>query len=107
MQKFMKKRKKRREKKWTQKFLRYWKQWILRCLPEKKRNNKDIPCSLAKIFSSFKREIYVKEHSRIRLATIYIHQTFHTHAHLDLIVWHFSLWIHCLTLQYIHCKYAL
>jgi hypothetical protein len=35
-----------------------------------------------------------------------IHKIFHTHAHLDLIVPYFSLWIHCLTLHYMHCKYA-
>ena len=43
------------------------------------------------------------EHSRIRLATIYI---FHTHAHLDLKVWHFSPWILVLTLQYMQYKYV-
>ena len=48
-------------------------------------------------------ERYVfKEDNRIRLATI-----FHTHAHLDLIVWPNSLWIWGLTLQYMHCKYVL
>ena len=46
-------------------------------------------------------KICFKEHSRIRITTIYI---FHTHAHLDLRVWHFSPWILVLTLQYIQCK---
>ena len=59
------------------------------------------------MFPSFKKRYVFKEHSRIRLATIYIHQIFHTHAHLDLIVWLNSLWIQGLTLQYMHCKYAL
>jgi hypothetical protein len=46
------------------------------------RNEKDSPCSLAKVFFEFQtREICFKEHSRIRIATIYI---FHTHTHLDL-----------------------
>jgi hypothetical protein len=62
------------EKKWTQKCLRYWKQWVLRCPPKKRKMNKDSPCSLAEIFPSFKWEIYVfKEQSRIRIATIYPH----------------------------------
>ena len=30
----------------------------------------------------------------------------HTHAHLDLRVWHFSPWIPDLTLQHIQYKYA-
>ena len=33
-----------------------------------------------------KREMCCKEHSRIRLATLYIHLMFQTHAHLSLIV---------------------
>ena len=32
---------------------------------------------------------------------------FHTHAHLDLRVWHFSLWILDLTLQHMQYKYAI
>jgi hypothetical protein len=49
---------------------------------KKKKERKDSPCSLAKVFSKFQtRETCFKEHSRIRIATIYI---FHTHAHLDL-----------------------
>jgi hypothetical protein len=52
-------------------------------------NEKDNPCSLAKVFSRFQtRETWFKKHSRIRIATIYI---FHTHAHFDLRVWHFLL----------------
>ena len=34
-----KKRKKRVEKKWTQKCPRYLKQWVLRCPPEKRRRD--------------------------------------------------------------------
>ena len=36
------------------------------------------------------------------ISNIYPHTTY-----LDFIVWLNSLWIHCLTLQYMHCKYAL
>ena len=57
-----------------------------------------------KVFLRFQsREICFKEYSRIMLATIYIH----THAHLDLRVWHFSPWILVLTLQYMQYKYIL
>ena len=31
----------------------------------------------------------------------------HTHAHINLRVWHFSPWILVLTLQYMQCKYVL
>ena len=56
-------------------------------------------------FSKFQtRETCFKEHSRIRLDTIYIY--IHTYAHLDLRVWHFSPWILVLTLQYMQCKYV-
>ena len=56
-----------------------------RCLPKKRRNKKREMNKIAHVFlqSIFKfqtREICFKEHSRIRLATIYID----THAHLDL-----------------------
>jgi hypothetical protein len=44
-----------------------------------------------------------KERSRIRLATKY----FHTHAHLDLRVWHSPPWIPALTRQYVHGKYVI
>ena len=83
---------------------------------KKEKMNKIAHVFLAKLLSSFKWEIYFqaskeryvfKEHSRIRLATIYIHHIFHTHAHLDLIVWLNSLWIRGLTLQYMYYKYAL
>jgi hypothetical protein len=33
--------------------------------------------------------------------------TFHTHAHFDLRVWHFSPWILDLTLQYMQYKYVI
>jgi hypothetical protein len=53
---------------------------------KKKDVNKDSLCSHKNISSPNKREICFKEHRRIRLATIYIHQIFHIHAYLDLIV---------------------
>jgi hypothetical protein len=66
------------------KCLRYLKQWVLRCLPEKKRKkkkmNKIAHVFLPSIFKFKIREIRFKEHSRNRIATIYIH----TPAHLDL-----------------------
>ena len=62
---------------------------------------------LTKIFQvPIKREMSFNEHSRITLATKYSTQT-HTHAQLDLRVCHISPWVHCLTQQYIQCKYAL
>ena len=83
---------------------RYWKQWVLRCPPEKRKEmNKIAYVFLQNIFWVSKERYVFKEHSRIKLATIYIH----THAHLDLIVWLNSLWIRGLTLQYMYCKYAL
>ena len=84
------------------------KQWVLRC-PAKKNKwmmNKIAP-ALSKCFQDPNERFVFKEHSRIRLATIFIPTIFHTHAHIDLIVWLNSLWIHCLTLQYMYCKYAL
>jgi len=48
------KKRKKELKKWTQRCLKYLKQSVLRCLPKK---NKDSPCSLAKVFPSFEREI--------------------------------------------------
>ena len=64
---YSEKRRKKVEKKWTQKCLRYWKQWVLRCPPEK-RENKNSPYSCK--YLKFQQERYVfKEHSRIRLAT--------------------------------------
>jgi hypothetical protein len=68
----------------------YWKKWAsvqdiennwyLDACHEKKREKKkekkekkDSPCSLAKVFSKFQtRDTCFKEHSRIRIATIYI-----------------------------------
>ena len=38
-----KEKKKNDEKKWTQKCLRYLKQWVLRCPPEKNKMNKIAP----------------------------------------------------------------
>jgi hypothetical protein len=48
-------------------------------------------------------DICFKEQSRIRLATKY----FHTHAHLDLRVWHSPPRIPALIRQYMHGKYAI
>ena len=70
---------------------------------EKREMNKIAHVFLQSIFLVPKVRYAFKEHSRIRLATIYIH----THAHLDLIVWLNSLWILGLTLQYMYCKYDL
>ena len=39
MQKLLKKEEKNDEKKWTQKCLRYLKQWVLRCLPKKRKRD--------------------------------------------------------------------
>jgi hypothetical protein len=65
--------------------------------------NKIAHVFLQKYFQISKEKYVFKEHSRIRLATIYIH----THIHLDLIVWLNSLWTRGLTLQYMYYKYAL
>jgi hypothetical protein len=79
---------------------RYWKQWVLKCPPEKKERKKERKMNkiahdfLQKCFKFQSRETFFKEHSRIRIATIYIH----SHAHLDLRVWYFSPWILILTL---------
>ena len=51
-------------------------------LKKEKKMNKIAPVFLQKNFEVSKERYVFKEHSRIRLATIY----FHTHAHLDLIV---------------------
>ena len=69
MQKFMKKEE---EKKNGHKSVRDIKNNVYLDARLKKRENKDNPCSIAKMFPNFKREICVKEHNRIRLATIYI-----------------------------------
>jgi hypothetical protein len=43
---------------------------------KRKKERKDSPCSLAKVLSKFQtRETCLKEHSRIRVATIYIPPT--------------------------------
>ena len=44
---------------------------------------RDSPCSLAKIFTSFKERYVFKEHSRIRSATIYIH---HISLHMHILI---------------------
>ena len=70
---------------------------------KEKEMNKIAHVFLQNCFQVQKVRYDFKEHSRIRIATIYIH----THAHLDLIVWLNSLWIWGLTLQYMYCEYAL
>jgi hypothetical protein len=54
------------------------KQWVLQCPPEKEKK-RDSPYSLARSFSKsqIKKDKSLKEHSRIRLATIYS-----THMHI-------------------------
>ena len=54
---------------------RYWKQWILRCPPEKKKKkmNKIAHVLLQSCFQVSKERYIFKEQSRIRLATIYPH----------------------------------
>jgi hypothetical protein len=101
---FIKKREKRIEK--MDKCPRYPKQWVLRCPPKNENEMNKIAMFSCNCFQVSKERYIFKEHSRIRLATI-ISTIFHTHAHLDLIVWLNSLWIQGLTLQYMYCKYAL
>ena len=48
-----------------------------------------------------------KVRERSYLQKEYIHTFFHTHARLDLGVWHFSPWILYLTLQHMQYKYAI
>ena len=67
-----KKKKKRVEKK-IYKCPRYWKQWVLRCPPEKEEMNKIAHVFLQSCFQVSKERYVFKEQSRIRLATIYIH----------------------------------
>jgi hypothetical protein len=76
---------------------------------KKREMNKIAHVFLQKYFQVFKERYVFKEHSRIRLATIYIQSTtyIYTHAHLDLIVWLNPLWIQGLTLQYMYYKFAL
>ena len=78
---FIKKEKRRKSIEKIDKCPRYLKQWVLRCPPEKKKKkemNKIAHVFLQK-FSKFQtREICFKEHSRIRIATIYMS----THMHI-------------------------
>ena len=80
-------KKKRKELKKMDKCPRYLKQWVLRCLPEKKRKemNKIAYVFLQKYLQVSKERYVFKEHSRIRLAIIYP-PYIHTHAQLDLII---------------------
>ena len=79
MQKLFKKKRKRDEKK-IDKCLRYLKQWVLRWPPKKRERemNKIAHISLQSCFQVLKERYIFKEHSRNRLATIYIH---HIHPH--------------------------
>ena len=61
---------------------RYLKQWVHRCWLEKnKEMNKIAPIFLQNYFYVSKERYVFKEHSRIRLATKYIHHT-STHMHI-------------------------
>ena len=90
------------------KCLRDLKQWVLRCPPKKREEMNKIAYVFLQSCFQVSKEIYVfKEHSRIRLATIYIH---HIYPHTC------TFWFDCMTqlsldprfdLQYMHCKYAL
>ena len=85
MQKLLKKG----EKKKMDKCPRYWKQWVLRCPPEKRKEmNKIVHVFLQSCFSIPKERYVFKEHSRIRLATIYIH---HTSTHMHILIWLYDL----------------
>jgi len=48
-----------------------------------------------------------KKRDHIYKRSIVLVYLFHTHAHLDLRVWHFSPWILDLTLQHMQYKYAI
>jgi hypothetical protein len=54
---------------------RYPKQWVLRCSPKKREMNKIAYVFLQSIFKFQSRETSFKEHSKIRIATIYIPHT--------------------------------
>ena len=86
MQKLFIKKKKNVEKK-IDKCPRYWKQWVLRC-PPKKEMNKIAHVLLQSCFQVSKERYVFKEHSRNRLATIYIH---HIHPHTC------TFWFDCMT----------
>ena len=62
------------------------KQWVLRCPLEKKKKkmNKIAPVFLQSCFQVSNERYVFKEHSRIRLATIYIH---HTSTHMHILIW--------------------
>jgi hypothetical protein len=86
------------------KCLRYLKQWVPRSPSWKKEMNKIAHVLLQKFFKFQIREICFKEHSRIRLATIYI--STHTCTSWSKSMTFFS-WILVLTLQYMQYKYVL
>ena len=70
---------------------RYWKQWVLRCPLEKRKKkkiNKIAPVFLQSCFQVSKERYVFKQHSRIRLATIYIH---HIHPYTC------TSWFDCMT----------
>ena len=94
MQKLFMKRKKQREKgkkRWEKmdKCPRYWKQWVLRCPPKKREKMNKIAYVFLQSCFQVSQERYVfKEHSRIRLTTIYIH---HTSTHMHIMIWLYGL----------------
>ena len=76
---------KKRDEKKMDKCPIYLKQWVLRCPPKKKRNmNKIAHVFLQSCFQVLKDRYVFKEHSRIRLATKYIH---HTTTHMHILIW--------------------
>jgi hypothetical protein len=72
------------------KCLRYLKQWVLRCPPEKKKRemNKMAPVLSQKYFQVSRKRYVFKEQSRIKLAIIYVH---HTSTHTN------TSWFDCMT----------
>jgi hypothetical protein len=64
---------------------RYLKQWVLWSSPEEKREmNKIAHVFLQSCFQVSKERYVFKEHSRIRLATKYIH---HISTHMHILIW--------------------
>jgi hypothetical protein len=64
---------------------RYLKQWVLRCMLEKKKKkemNKIAHVFLQSCFYVPKERYVFKEHSRIRLATIYMYPPYSIHMHI-------------------------
>ena len=82
--------KKERDKKKNGQVFKLLKQWVLRCPPEKKKKkmNKIARVFLQSCFQLSNERYVFKEHSRIRLATIYIH---HTSTHMHILIWLYDL----------------